>query len=217
MNIENTGEKFNLELFQKARELTWLALEKFHVQVKPGMKESEGKALIEKILTEMGTTKRWHKSHVRFGKNTLKSFSDLSDGDPILQEDDIFFADIGPVFFDHEGDCGNTWVIGNDERKKACAKDAKILFDKVANHWRENKLTGKDLYKFGEQQAQEMGWVLSTHKGPGHRLCDFPHMIFHKGKLSDLEKSPIEGLWVLEIQIEHPEGHYGAFYEDLLI
>lgn len=215
--IENTGNNFNPDRLLAAREKTWKALDFFSAQVRVGMKESEGKALLEKILTDMGTTKRWHKTHVRFGSNTLKSFSDLSEGDPTLQEDDIYFADIGPVFDGYEGDCGNTWVIGNDARKKDCIRDVKLLFDEVATHWRKNGVTGEELYRFGEKKALEKGWILSTAKAPGHRLSDFPHMIHHKGKLSDFTKSPTDGLWVLEIQIEHPEGYYGAFYEDLLL
>lgn len=215
-NPESTGAKFDRNLFIEARNLTWRALSLFNESLTPGISESQAVLLIEKILSDLGTTKRWHKSHVRFGKNTLKSFSEKSDTDPILEEDAIYFVDIGPVFNGHEGDCGMTWARGNDPKKKACAKDVKTIFDAVAAHWKLHKATGEELYQFAEKETRKKGWVLSTHKAPGHRLCDFPHQIHHKGKLSDFKTCPSEGLWVLEIQIEDPKGAYGAFYEDLL-
>jgi hypothetical protein len=52
---------------------------------------------------------------------------------------------------------------------------------------------------------------------PGHRLGDFPHAVHKAGKLAVAEFQPSSGLWVLEIQIRHPELPIGAFYEDLLL
>lgn len=33
----------------------------------------------------------------------------------------------------------------------------------------------------------------------------------------DFDQAPNAGVWILEIQIKHPELPYGAFFEDLLI
>jgi hypothetical protein len=61
-----------------------------------------------------------------------------------------------------------------------------------------------------------MGWTLNW-KVKGHRVSDFPHAIYKAGALGDFEGAPATGLWILEIQIAHPDRPIGAFYEDLLI
>lgn len=60
-----------------------------------------------------------------------------------------------------------------------------------------------------------MGWQLNLDI-KGHRVSDFPHAIHRGGDLGDFEHCPNAGLWILEIQIAHPNKPYGAFYEDLL-
>ena len=97
----------------------------------------------------------------------------------------------------------------------ACASAAKALFDRVEQRWRNDKVVGLELYRFAEEQAKEMGWVLNLDI-KGHRVSDFPHAIYRGGDLGDFDQYPNEGLWILEIQIAHPGGAYGAFYEDLL-
>lgn len=50
----------------------------------------------------------------------------------------------------------------------------------------------------------------------GHRLGDFPHAVYFKGKLGEIDIIPKEKLWVLEILIRHPRKNFGAFFEDLI-
>ena len=51
----------------------------------------------------------------------------------------------------------------------------------------------------------------------GHRLGEHPHAAFHDGLLSRAEFRPSAGLWMLEIQLRHPDKPYSAFFEDLLL
>jgi len=132
-----------------------------------------------------------------------------------LAEHDIFFIDLGLVFDGHEGDVGDTFVIGESPAHRACAEAARTLFDHVAGAWRDEGLSGQALYAFAAERAQAMGWRLN-HAIKGHRLGDFPHAVHKAGDLGTLEGTPSPGLWVLEIQIAHPSEPFGAFYEDLL-
>lgn len=43
-----------------------------------------------------------------------------------------------------------------------------------------------------------------------------PHKTYQAGDLGDLRTTPAGGIWVLEIQLCHPERAFGAFYEDIL-
>ncbi|PXX60775.1 hypothetical protein SAMN05660489_04293 [Pseudomonas sp. LAMO17WK12:I10] len=115
----------------------------------------------------------------------------------------------------HEGDCGATFVTGNDPEMQACATAAQTLFERVRDHWNEHKVAGPALYRYAEEQAIAMGWVLNLEI-KGHRVSDFPHAIYRAGDLGNFEACPNVGLWILEIQIAHPTRPFGAFYEDLL-
>ncbi len=157
----------------------------------------------------------WHPALIRFGENTLKTFKERSDGDPMLGENDIFFIDLGVVWDRHEGDCGATYTTGHDPEMIACAAAAKTLFDRVHDYWRTHQVAGPDLYRYADEQAKALGWVLNLDI-KGHRVSDFPHAIYRAGDLGNFEACPNVGLWILEIQIAHPTRPFGAFYEDLL-
>lgn len=215
--IENVGPKFTKEGMLLAREKTWAVIEKVRTSLTPGILETEATALTEKILTENGSERRWHRSWVRFGENTLLPYGKLSKPETRLRENDIFFLDLGPVFGDFEGDAGATYTIGNHPEQVRCAKDVRTVFDLTKNLWMKDRVTGKDLYHFAEKTAKDLGWIFSLEGASGHRLSDFPHTLHHKGPITALDFSPSELLWVLEIQIRHAALPFGAFYEDLMV
>jgi hypothetical protein len=62
------------------------------------MRESEARALGQQVLEALGMQRIWHPTHIRFGANTLKTFKQRSDGDPVLGADDIYFIDMGVVW-----------------------------------------------------------------------------------------------------------------------
>lgn len=212
---EAVGERFVLETMRHAQQLTWKAVDEIAKVIKPGMLESEAQAQGKQILAQLGMDRIWHPLLIRFGANTLKTFKQRSDGDPVLGEEDIFFIDMGVVWQGHEGDAGATFTTGADPQMIACAAAAKELFVRVEALWREG-VCGTELYRYAADQAQAMGWKLNLDI-KGHRVSDFPHAIYRGGDLGDFEGRPNAGVWILEIQIAHPELPYGAFYEDLLI
>ncbi len=212
---EAVGVAYSIESMRYAQAMTWRSIEALSRLIRPGMLESEARELGKKVLADLDMQRIWHPLLVRFGANTLKTFKERSDGDPVLGENDIYFIDMGAVWQGHEGDAGATFSTGNDPEMAACASAAKALFDRVEQRWRNDKVVGLELYRFAEEQAKEMGWVLNLDI-KGHRVSDFPHAIYRGGDLGDFDQYPTEGLWILEIQIAHPSGAYGAFYEDLL-
>lgn len=213
---EAVGPIYNLEAMKHAQRKTWRAVELIAAKIQPGLHESEAQAIGKQVLAELNMQRIWHPLLIRFGSNTLKTFKQRSDGDPVLGVDDIFFIDMGVVWEGHEGDAGATFVTGGDPQMRACAEAAKSLFDKVEARWKEHGVSGAELYGYAERQATEMGWVLNMNI-QGHRVSDFPHAIHRGGDLGEFEGSPNSGLWILEIQLAHPTLNYGAFYEDLLV
>jgi Xaa-Pro aminopeptidase len=212
---EAVGPAYSIEAIRKAQAKSWEALHAVAAIVKPGMTEAQATAQGQAILAEMGLVRNWHPLLIRFGQNTLKIFSDRTPGDTVLGEDDIWFIDMGPVFEGHEGDVGATFATGTDPAKQACARDVKLLFDRIKAIWDGGKVSGYDLYDAAQAEAAALGWVLNLDI-QGHRVGDYPHSVHQGGKLGGFGQAPSPGLWILEMQIRHPTEPFGAFYEDLL-
>lgn len=199
-----------------ARAMTWKAVEQIAAAIRPGMRESEANARGKAILQVLGMDRIWHPVLIRFGENTLRTFKEPSEGDPVLGANDIFFVDLGVVWGRHEGDAGATFVTGDDPEMLLCAQAAKTVFDEVEAHWRSTGCSGIALYDYAAERARAHGWRLNVDI-KGHRVSDFPHAIYKAGNLGDFDAAPAAGLWILEIQIAHPTRPFGAFYEDLLM
>lgn len=212
---EMLGDQFNLEDYLRAQEKTRQVVLAFSKMLKPGINEVEAKALLEKTLDESGLEKRWHPTKMRIGPNTTKNFRD--DCTPHeLTENDIFFVDIGPVYYNHEGDYGETFVLGSDPRLKTLADASKMIFYSTQKAWKEKKLTGIELYEHASHEAQKLNLKLNSNMY-GHRMGDFPHAVHSRAKLGSLDFSPSPRLWILEIHLIDEELGMGSFFEDLLI
>jgi Xaa-Pro aminopeptidase len=212
---EAVGQRFDHDLMQHARERTWAALHGIRERMRPGISEDEAKLEAAEVFRELGFERLWHPVLIRIGPNTTKTYRQRSDPSVRLGENDSYFIDLGLVFDGHEGDVGDTFVVGHTPERQACADAARTLFGEVADAWRAQGLSGQALYAFAGERAAAMGWRFN-HAIKGHRVSDFPHSVHKAGDLGDLEASPSSGLWILEIQIAHPSEPFGAFYEDLL-
>jgi hypothetical protein len=213
---EGVGKAYSLPAMREAQDLTFEAVRRIAGAIRPGMTEGRGLEIAREVLEALGPERIWHKSLVRFGPGTLKTFHDPFEPERMLEENDIFFVDLGAVFGGHEGDAGDTFVVGDDPEMTACAEAARVLWRDVAARWRADRPTGKALYSYALDQAKAMGWRLNW-RVKGHRVSDFPHAIYNAGPLGALDATPAPGLWILEIQIRHPTRAFGAFHEDLLV
>lgn len=215
MPQEAVGNCFDPQHMLHARERSWAALHGIRERMRPGISEDEAKAEAAEVFRALGMERLWHPVIIRIGPNTTKTYRERSE--PVrLGENDIYFIDLGLVFEGHEGDVGDTFVVGHSPERQACAEAARELFRLTADGWRQQDLSGEALYAFAERQAHAMGWRLN-HEIKGHRVSDFPHAVHKAGDLGEYDGQPASGLWILEIQIAHPTEQYGAFYEDLLI
>lgn len=213
---ENVGHNFDSELMEKARTKTWDLVYAIAEKVRPGQTEKDIEEISKNIFIEFGVEKKWHPSKLRYGVNTLKSFREVSEPDVVLKENDLFFIDIGPVFYDHEGDCGKTFSVGNDKEHEAIIKASEEIFEEVKVCWKETGKSGAELYEFAKDCAKKRGYLMTLNGASGHRIGDFPHALHHKGLLLNFKDKPSSQRWILEIQIRHPEKPFGAFYEDML-
>ena len=213
---ERTGLRFSRAMLLEARKRTRAVMQEVATAIRPGTVEEDAVALAKRALKAADMLRGWHGVQVRFGRNTLKNFGEPSEPGVVLQEDDIFFIDIGPIWQGHEGDAGATFVVGDDPQMRAAARDVKTVFHETHARWLKDGLSGPGLYQFAEAEAKRLGWVLNLEMA-GHRIADFPHAIKHDGTLRDADFVPGDALWVLEIQIRHPRRPFSAFYEDVLL
>src|SRR4051794_17215926 len=133
---EAVGDKFSLPAMVRARDLTFEAVNRIAAAVRPGVTEGEAHALAQGILEEMGMERLWHRNVIRFGPDTLKTFFGDFTPDYVLQADDLFYVDLGVVWDGHEGDAGDTFVVGGDAEMQACAQAARTIWNAVAERWR---------------------------------------------------------------------------------
>ena len=214
--MHSVGEKFDLITYQNVRRLTQSAVKNAASLIVPGTNQARGQEIIKKELEKLGMTERWHPTKLRMGHDTLKTFREKPDPNITLQETDIFFIDVGPVFQEHEGDYGQTFTVGNNNQLLHLAEAAREIFFEVQGHWRVSGVSGIELYKIANQEAKKRGLELNTTMD-GHRLGDFPHALFHKGSLLDCKQTPLQNVWVLEVLLKDPKLNLGSFFEDILI
>jgi len=173
------------------------------------------------LFLDHGVTKHWHRPVIRLGPGTC-----LTPGDPIqdqyrLQENDAVFIDLGSVWHDsesdlsYETDVGDTFVFGTNLEAEKCAETARDLFSQAQTAWKNQALTGEQIYQFLKEKAEKENYHL-VEKVNGHRIADFPHHSYSKDRLGRLSFHPSSSLWVLEVQIRHPSLNFGAFFEDIL-
>ena len=213
---EAVGAAYDREQFFKAQKMGWEVINRVVPQIKPGMSEEEGKAILSSVMKDLGSEKIWHPSWLRMGPNTRKPYGAPSDKSVRLRENDVFFLDIGPVFYGHESDVGATFQVGNDPAMAKLIADSKKVFDIVRDHFYKTKISGVELYEFARKAASDLGWELSFEGASGHRISDFPHSVHYRGSLNKFEAVPTPNLWILEIHLHDTERNIGAFYEDVL-
>lgn len=228
MEREKNRPGFRAENLLKAQARGREGLRQLHAAVRVGMTEEEARREGEQILRELGAKKHWHRVLVRFEANTLKKFNEQSNPVEPLREGGIYFLDLGPVFevdgIEYEADIGDTFVMESvspgapkhQVAKLELVEAARTIFRRVAEIWRDEALSGVALYERAKEETEKLGYILNPDVD-GHRVGDFPHQVFFRGGIGEIDYKPSAGVWILEIQIRHPHLPFGAFIEDLLV
>ena len=227
---EAVGPSYSIAGMQHAATQTILAEQQIAAQLRPGMSAAQAQDIANATMQAMGAERTWHPHLVRIGSDTQKIYSEQDDTSLVLGEEDIFFIDLGLVFNGQEGDAGATFTLGENAEMQACAQAAETIWQHTAQYWLQGAShgkpdgctgndaagrTGAELYAYAAEQAARMGYVLNPAI-KGHRLSDYPHATHQAVRLADYTGVVHDSLWVLEIQIRHPQQPFGAFYEALL-
>lgn len=213
--LEKVGPRYSLDGMLAAREQSVRAVAAIASQLQVGMTTAQALEMAAQTLQAMGASHTWHPTYIRFGDDTVRTPRQGIDLQRVLRATDIVVVDVGPVWNGYEGDYGDTFVFGQHDLHHACVQALHEVFDETRQAWGRG-LTGRELYDFAERSAQAKGWQLERNLA-GHRIADFPHVLYGQGKLAEVEIVPSEVVWVLEIQLCHPSEPVGAFFEDILI
>ena len=196
--------------------------------IRAGITESQLNQEIYDLAKEMyKILTYWHKRIVRAGANTLLPYAE-NPPDHTIEEDDILFLDLGPVFEEYEADFGRTFVIGSDPAKLKMRDDVAKAFSDGKLYFKENPdITANQLYAYAVSLAERYGWEFG---GPiaGHLIGQFPHERIAEDKVtlyvhpksnvrmrSTDEKGQLRH-WILEIHFVDRERQIGGFFEELL-
>jgi Xaa-Pro aminopeptidase len=219
--LEAVHPDFVREGLLDARDKTWRAFERIRERLVAGMTEGEARAMARAELQAMGSPRDWHKPYVRFGPGTALTFHDPTQREYRLAPGDAVYIDLGPVWpsgdgaLEYEGDVGATFAFGENPEVEACAATARRLFEETAEAWRRGTLSGEALYGFLAERVAGTEYRLDP-RVEGHRVADYPHSRYTTAHLKRLPFAPTPWLWVLEVQIAHRSGRFGAFFEDVL-
>lgn len=194
--------------------------------IAPGQTEQQVSERLHVLAEEIdGQVRYWHKRVVRAGPNTLQPYREWPP-DRVIEEDDILFVDLGPVFSGAEADIGRTYVLGGDGRKLKLQADVEAAWHEGRAYFlkKYSSITGAQLFQYAVELAKRMGW---SYGGPhaGHLVGDFPHERLlgnaldnyihpeNDTKMSAPDKHGAPRQWVFEIHFVDREAQIGAFFE----
>ena len=156
--------------------------------IRAGRTEREIELDIRALAKEkFGIEREWHKRIVRAGINTL---SVAADNPPIrmVEDDDMVFLDLGPVFEEWEADVGRSYAAGNDPCKHTLCQELPRQLDAVKRHFESHPdITGSQLYAFACASAKEAVEVRRQHSW-AHR-CRIPARP-HSGRQATPSRQP---------------------------
>jgi hypothetical protein len=75
--------------------------------------------------------------------------------------------------------------------------------------------SGIELYRHIHRRTEQAGFVFQLQPA-GHLIGSFPHLGWKEG-LNTYPYTPEPGIWILEVQMRHPDKPCGAFYEAVLL
>jgi len=196
--------------------------------IRPGVSEKQLSDEIHELGQKRhGVRTHWHKRVVRSGPNTLMPYAE-NPPDRVVEDDDILFVDLGPVFEAWEADFGRTFVLGEDPVKKKLRDSLDPVWKAVKTKFDETPdMTGEQLYDIACDLAKEYGWEFGGQIA-GHLVGSFPHeripndkiaLYITKGngeKMGQPGKDGHKRHWILEIHLVDRSRQIGAFAEQLL-
>jgi Xaa-Pro aminopeptidase len=196
--------------------------------IRPGLDERQASDAIKELAGDLlGVERHWHKRVIRAGANTLFPYH----ANPPLRtiaEDDIVYADLGPIFEEWEADFGRTYVFGDDPDKLRLRNALPVVFEAGRSLFEATPdITGEQLFDFMVAEGDRYGWAWGGTIA-GHLVGEFPHELADGdedySRVTPGNDRPMRGVdrtgkvrhWILEVHLVDRDREIGGFYEELL-
>lgn len=202
----------NSEQLAKAQQVAKDLFRSFVPKIEIGMDEMD---LIKAFLEHQkaaGHPKNWHPPKIRIGKNTLYPYNVKSTFTETLHAHSFLFIDIGVIVEGYESDYGESLFMGGDHPLVTAGLE---IWQQLRDYWFQQKATGKQIYQLGRELAVQKGLELDCIEG-GHPIGKFPHSREGAQDMSELDETPREYQWILEVKLIDHQRELGSFYEDML-
>ncbi|WP_345649144.1 M24 family metallopeptidase [Streptomyces tremellae] len=194
----------------------------------PGESEQAVSDRIRDLAAELyGVRRFWHKRIVRSGPHTLAPFRE-NPPDRVIEDGDILFVDVGPVFEEWEADFGRTYVLGSDPAKVRLRDALPEVFAAGRRAFEADPgITGERLYAEMVRIAAAAGWEFGAWHS-GHLVGEFPHdkpkddefgPYIAPGNDRPMRRPDSRGRachWILEVHLLDRAGGFAGFHEELL-
>ena len=117
----------------------------------------------------LSVERHWHKRMIRAGSNAMFPYH-ANPPERLIEDDDIVYADLGPIFGEWEADFGRTYVLGDDPDKHRLREALPVVFDAGRAHFESRPdITGEQLFAFMVARAKVRLGVGRHDRGPPGR------------------------------------------------
>jgi Xaa-Pro aminopeptidase len=196
--------------------------------IRPGLSELAASDEVRDLAADLlGVERHWHKRLIRAGSNAMFPYH-AKPPQRVIEEDDIVYADLGPIFGDWEADFGRTYVLGDDPVKHRLRDTLPVVFDAGRAHFEATPdITGEQLFAFMVAEGERHGWAWGGTIA-GHLVGEFPHDMVDgeddHSRITPGSDRPMRGVdrtgkichWILEVHLVDRQREIGGFYEELL-
>lgn len=205
------GPDFDVAKLEMADHVARQIVDEVGASLQAGMSQHAIVQRVRDTAHRYGVSRHWHRPVVRVGEQTLLPFR--SDVDPMrrVEAGDVVSIDIGVVVEGHEGDRGDTWVVGRNEALERLRDDAHAVWSEAAALAGPGA-DGRRIYEHARAEARRRGRRLMPGVR-GHRVGDWPHGRYVRGPLDSPHVIPANGLWILEIHLLSDALGRGVFVE----
>jgi Xaa-Pro aminopeptidase len=198
----------------EASRLAQVILEEIIAHLRPGVFESEARNFAHSRFEAHGIERPWQTPYIRFGDHTILNPKQKAKEDYALSETDLAIVGISAVKNGFAGDAGRTVALGSNDVFYNLTTYGKKIYEEMLAFWRRSQPTGEELYAAVQAAAKKQGFILNF-EGAGHVVGTYPAKGWKHG-LDSFPRKVEKGVWMLEIQIRHPEQPYGAYFQGLL-
>jgi Xaa-Pro aminopeptidase len=154
-NVTAIKSPLEIELMRQAVAIAGRGLDAGYQAVRPGVEEFEVSAEIRYAMAKAGAEETWDPLAAVAGPKS--GYKHCSPSNRPIQDGDMVFIDISPVYKGYIVDVARTWVLGNGSPEAIKMLDTALLMSDEAVKAIRPGVTGKEVMSLCEKLAKDVG------------------------------------------------------------